>query len=83
MVFMKLRLVVFDFFPIKECGYGPMGVISRVGEKALDGFCPEVYRAQFLVIGCVQNYFFVSFIVFDKSECDGNVVNKVKEIVFI
>ena len=57
-----------------------MGVKYRVGVEAVDGLFPYVDWKYFWVVDCVHNYCFVRFIIFANSECDGDVVDKVKEI---
>ena len=56
-----------------------MRVKSRVQAKGVDFLCPEVEWKQFFVVGCVHNYCFLNFIMFDNYEYDGYVVSKVKE----
>ena len=48
--------------------------------EAVDGLFPYVDWKYFWVVDCVHNYCFVRFIIFANSECDGDVVDKVKEI---
>ena len=48
--------------------------------EEVDNLCPDVDRTQFWVVGCVNNYCFVKNFMFDESECDGNLVAKMKDM---